>query len=141
MLPAFVVDCFALIIKVPGWASSVTTRSTLASKILATQERIISVKIYRGRREGRAVYVTVSDALLNPRFDLWDYRWKRFDWGYDGGGPAQLALALLADCLGDDMEALRLHHNFKRAVLVNLWHDHWMFSENKILAILQLGQL
>jgi Family of unknown function (DUF6166) len=95
------------------------------------------VKIYKGRREGWAIHVTVDGYPLNPRLDLWDYSPNGFEWGYDGGGPSQLALALLADCLCDDMEALRLHHNFKRAALVSLYHDHWMFREEDILATLQ----
>jgi hypothetical protein len=50
-----------------------------------------------------------------------------FDWGSAGSGPAQTALALLADALGDDERAVRLHQHFKFAVIGRLsrrepWH-------------------
>jgi len=43
--------------------------------------------------------------------------------GYEGQGPAQLALALLADCLGQDGVALRLHPEFKWAIVANFPSD------------------
>jgi len=99
------------------------------------------MKNYKGSREGYAVLVTVDLFPLNPRIDLWDYTPNGFEWGYDGRGPAQLALALLADCLGDDMEALRLHGDFKQAALVNLHFDQWTFSENEIRKLLRIVHL
>jgi len=41
--------------------------------------------------------------------DLWGHSPTGFGWGYGGSGPAQLSLALLADALGDDEKAVRLH--------------------------------
>lgn len=90
------------------------------------------MQIYKGQREGSAVFVTVVGIPLNPRLDLWDYSPNGFEWGYDGRGPAQLALALLADCLGDDMKALRFHQDFKRIVLVPLDYDHWTLTDEDI---------
>ena len=50
---------------------------------------------------------------LDPRRDLMNHSPDGFQWGYAGSGPAQLALAILADALGDDMRAVRLHQRFK----------------------------
>ncbi len=36
-----------------------------------------------------------------------------FEYGYGGSGPAQLALALLADATGHDCLAVALHQEFK----------------------------
>ena len=57
--------------------------------------------------------VTVCDGQksepLPLRLDLFNHSPTGFSWGYGGSGPAQLALALLADALGDDDRAVRLH--------------------------------
>jgi hypothetical protein len=60
------------------------------------------MKTYRGWREGYAALVTVDGRSLNPRLDLWNHSPTGFEWGYAGSGPSQLALAMLADHLGDD---------------------------------------
>src|SRR6267378_1793164 len=79
-------------------------------------------KLYHGkRRKGLIqVKVTVNGRALKPRLDLWSHSPTGFEWGYGGSGPAQLALALLADHLGDDNEAVSLHQEFKRIVVANL---------------------
>jgi CDGSH-type Zn-finger protein len=43
-----------------------------------------------------------------------------FEWSYSGSGPAQLALAILLDCLGDEDEALEHYQAFKNAFLAPL---------------------
>ena len=65
------------------------------------------------------VFVDDGSAVhaLKPRFDLWNHSPDGFNWGYGGSGPAQLALAILADCLGDDADAVRLHQVFKADVV------------------------
>jgi hypothetical protein len=55
---------------------------------------------------------------LPPRNDLANHSPDGFNWGYGGSGPAQTALAILADALEDDDLALRYHQRFK-AVLAN----------------------
>lgn len=54
-----------------------------------------------------------------------------FAWGYEGSGPAQLALALLADALEDVDQALRHYQDFKRAY-VAAWPHSWTISANAI---------
>jgi hypothetical protein len=51
---------------------------------------------------------------LDPRFDLRRHSPDGFNWGYEGSGPAQLALALCADVLRDDGRAVASYQTFKR---------------------------
>jgi hypothetical protein len=90
------------------------------------------VKRYEGRRTGQGVEVTVDGQPLNHRLDLWDHSPTGFEWGYAGSGPAQLALALLADCLGDDQEAIEWHQDFKAAVVAGLPRAGWTLTEQEI---------
>lgn len=54
---------------------------------------------------------------LPERWDLVNHSPDGFEWGYRGSGPAQLALALLADATGNDNLAIDMHQAFKDAVL------------------------
>ena len=90
------------------------------------------MKRYEGTRSGTAADVTVDGQPLNPRLDLWNHSPSGFEWGYPGSGPAQLALALLADCLGDDQEAVELHQDFKSAVVAGLSKVGWTLTEQEI---------
>ncbi|MGD0410152.1 MAG: DUF6166 domain-containing protein [Verrucomicrobiota bacterium] len=89
------------------------------------------MKRYVGRRNGTAADVTVDGAPLNPRLDLWNHSPTGFEWGYAGSGPAQLALALLADCFGDDETAVEWHHDFK-SVVAGLPYAGWTLTEEQI---------
>ena len=94
------------------------------------------MKRYEGRREGHAVTVTVDGRRLNPRLDLWNHSPSGFEWGYGGSGPAQLALAILADHLGDDRQAFDFHHRFKWAVIAELPGRGWRLTTLEIDAML-----
>jgi hypothetical protein len=83
------------------------------------------VKTYRGRRERHLVEVTADNRPLDPRLDLRSHSPTGFEWGYGGSGPAQLALALLADYTGDNEEAVALHQDFKRLVVARLPFRAW----------------
>lgn len=78
------------------------------------------MKTYRGARGLDGAVVTVDGSPLPPRLDLRRLSPTGFEWTYEGAGPAQLALALLADHLGDDTRALALHDAFMRAVIADL---------------------
>jgi len=95
------------------------------------------VNTYEGKREGYAIVVTVNGRPLNPRLDLWNHSPTGFEWGYGGSGPAQLALALLADCLGNDEEAVQLHQEFKRQVVANLEGHGWIMTSHEIRAMVR----
>jgi hypothetical protein len=91
------------------------------------------VKTYEGRRNGQhELIVTANGQPLNPRFDLWNHSPTGFECGYGGSGPVQLALALLADHLGDDERAVVLHQSFKFAVVANVPKRGWTLTSDQI---------
>ena len=87
--------------------------------------------------------VTVCDGQrsesLPLRLDLFNHSPTGFSWGYGGSGPAQLALALLADTLGDDDLAVRLHQAFKFRV-VACWPEgeRWWITADQIAAVVKV---
>ena len=93
------------------------------------------MKIYEGVRNLDGAIVTVDGAPLKPRFDLKTLSKAGFEWTYEGAGPAQLALALLADHLGDDVEALRQYERFMREVVAQL-DNAWRLTSSDIEAAL-----
>lgn len=57
---------------------------------------------------------------LPLRLDLRNHSPTGFAWGYNGSGPAQLSLALLAHATGDDEIALEFYQRFKDRVIARL---------------------
>jgi len=94
------------------------------------------MKRYEGVRQGHAVTVTVDGRRLNPRRDLWNHSPTGFEWGYGGSGPAQLALAILADHCGNDEQAFNFHHRFKWAIIAELPGRGWRLTSLEIDAVL-----
>ena len=90
------------------------------------------MKTYTGLRTETGCAVTVADAGgcrgLDPRFDLRTHSPSGFEWGYGGSGPAQLALALAADVLGDDEAALGVYQRLKFRVVGRLPADGWSLT-------------
>ncbi len=64
------------------------------------------MKIYEGGRHLEGATVTAAGRPLDPRFDLRTFSKAGFEWTYEGDGPRQLSLALLADHFGDDPKAM-----------------------------------
>ncbi len=88
------------------------------------------MKTYVGKLcEDGEYRVTIEEESGNARplplrLDLANKSPTGFSWGYSGSGPAQLALALLADAIGEK-EALEVYQDFKRdyvAVLPAEWY-------------------
>ena len=94
------------------------------------------MKTYEGGRSLDGAVVTVDGAPLNPRFDLKRFSPAGFEWTYEGDGPRQLALALLADHLRDDMKALALTERFMRDV-VSVLDNAWSLTSDEIDAALR----
>jgi hypothetical protein len=93
------------------------------------------MKIYEGARSLDGAVVTVDGKKLPPRHDLRLLSKAGFEWTYEGAGPAQLALALLADHLGDDAAALRQYERFMREVVAHL-DNAWRLTSADIDAAL-----
>ena len=94
------------------------------------------MKSYHGRRTEHGFAVDVEDNgevyCLNPRHDLKCHSPAGVEWGFSGSGPAQLALALAADVLGDDDQALQIYQRLKFRLVGGLPHDGWVLTEGRI---------
>jgi hypothetical protein len=104
---------------------------------------MLLVSVYRGTREGSSCRVTVNGKPLDPRPDLRDNAVERFDWGSEGPGATQLALAILAHHAGDDV-ALRVHRKFVPAVIAGLPFEGWTLKGDDVdmaLAVLEIQPL
>lgn len=76
-------------------------------------------RVYSIRRTPAGVTCTVGGRPVDPRFDLRNHSPSGFEFGYGGSGPAQLALAILADCC-DDATALECYQAFKWCVVAHV---------------------
>jgi hypothetical protein len=98
---------------------------------------------YRGFRDERkcAQVRKVSgdqEHELDCRWDLANHSPDGPEWGYGGSGPAQLALALLADAFGGsragDQFALGFYQEFKGRGISGLAQDlPWAMSQERVL--------
>jgi hypothetical protein len=89
-------------------------------------------RTYRGvRRPDGSTAVTVDHRLLPARQDLRDHGGV-FEWDASEAGPAQLALAILADHLGDDERAIALHNDVKRRLLRGLPTEGWTLTSEQV---------
>ncbi len=93
------------------------------------------MKTYRGERSLAGAVVTVDRQKLPPRLDLHNFS-RTFEWTYSGPAPRQLALALLADHLGDDQNALALSEAFMASVVAQL-DNAWELTSDEIEAALR----
>jgi hypothetical protein len=89
------------------------------------------MKTYEGGRGLDGAVVTVDGRALDPRFDIHVFSRAGFEWTYAGDGPRQLALALLADHLGDPARALHLTEPFMQAVVADL-DNAWRLTSEEI---------
>jgi len=94
------------------------------------------MKVYEGGRSLDGAVVTVDGELLDPRFYIRRFSRMGFEWTYEGDGPRQLALALLADHLGDAQRALALTEDFMRDVVAEL-DNAWRLTSADVEAALR----
>jgi hypothetical protein len=97
------------------------------------------MKLYRGGRSLDGAVVTVDGKPLSPRYDLKRLSATGFEWTYEGAGPAQLALAMLADHLSDDARALALHERFMARVVAELDNSWELNSADIDMALAELN--
>ena len=88
-----------------------------------------SGKTYTGMREGERVTVSVDGQALDPRLDLRDFH--AFEWGSEGSGPSQLALAILADHAGASA-ALGSYRKFVQIFIAEIEGDNWRLTSEDI---------
>ena len=79
--------------------------------------------------------MTVDDEPLDQRLDVRRYSENGFEWTYEGAASRQLALAILADHLGDADRALSLVEPFMSEVVANFDNTWEMTSDDVADAI------
>jgi uncharacterized protein (DUF2249 family) len=69
-----------------------------------------------------------SDIIALPlRLELACHSPTGFEWGYNGSGPAQLALAIATQLFGDDL-AVDCYQRLKERVFAGMQRDAWTLS-------------
>lgn len=101
------------------------------------------MKTYRVYRDGDGIVqaivyeqngIQADSRDLDPRTDLANHSPTGFEYGYGGSGPAQLALALLVDALGETERALGLYQEFKRLYIATRPSpDAWTMTQEQVL--------
>ncbi len=86
------------------------------------------MKTYTGDRTIDGVQVLVDGAPLDPRFDIKTLSELGFEWSYEGAAPKQLALALIADFLGDPAAALDHSDALMKGIVANFGNE-WEMTE------------
>lgn len=104
----------------------------------------LPTKRYEGVRTPAGVVVVRVDEAdrtrpLPARLDLRAHSPGGMEWGYAGSGPAQLALAILADAVGPDA-ARACYQRFKFEVIARLAAEQWELSRAEVLAWYQTDQ-
>jgi hypothetical protein len=94
------------------------------------------MKVYSGYRSSHGCVVTVDDSPLDPRLDIHAHSGGEFEWGYEGSGPTQLALAIMAEHFGNATAALNSYKLFRDMVIANLRDDQWTLDDARIKEIL-----
>jgi len=97
------------------------------------------MKTYRGSRERGNVWIESPEYEgrwrdLPLRLDVFNHSPSGFEWGYLGSGPAQLALAILCDYLGEPQLAVRFYGEFKEDIVARWKDDEWTLTEEEIAA-------
>jgi Family of unknown function (DUF6166) len=69
---------------------------------------------------------------LAERFDIRNHSPTGFEWGYCGSGPAQLALALVADACGDAYAIPEIYQMFKQIVVSGLAKEGWSLTHDQV---------
>jgi len=83
--------------------------------------------IFKGIRTKNGAFVTYDDTPLDLRLDLKNHSPMGFEWGYNGSGPRQLALAMIAK-LTYDKNALEHYKEFAKVFIEPLNKDEWSFD-------------
>lgn len=103
------------------------------------------MKTYTGKRTGAKdtsgetmvrVIENGDSRTLPARLDLRNHSPTGFNWGYAGSGPAQLALAIVADVTNDDGTALHTYMDFKRGMIAAMGKGDWRLTESEVLRFL-----
>jgi len=95
------------------------------------------MKSYRGKRIPGKCFVFKDDGqMLKLRLDVANHSPSGPEWGFEGSGPAQLALAILMDYFGEEKRrfVVEVYQEFKRDIVANFPKDQWELTAHDIEA-------
>lgn len=109
----------------------------------STDQNSVPLRIYYGWRLGQKTtaddvvvyFIPDMDNDAVPQelplcLDIANHSPTGFAWGYNGSGPAQLALAILTTMIGSD-DAKHLYHQFKDDFVAK-WGNAWSITSVEI---------
>lgn len=125
-----------------GWPTCLASFADYTAALLAageTPQKPDSTLYVFARGEDGCTVTTAprAEALLtalDPRLELINHSSTGFEWGFGGSGPAQTALAVLADFLGDPEEAKRHHQQFKWDIFAGRKDAAWQLTGAEVRA-------
>lgn len=122
-----------------------STGGNTAPRASLTPDQPREPTVYRGWRDttapaGRECKVVVNDERLACRYDLLSASPDGFEWGYNGSGPAQLAVSILADAF-DDRIATERYDVFKRDVVATLPEHGWRLTRRELEQIVDAAEV
>ena len=93
------------------------------------------MKVFRGDRTIDGVVASVDGRRLANHADVAAFTKNKFEWGYEGPEPTQLAFAILFEHLGDAERARRLAPAFMRDVVANFGNE-WELTGTELDEVL-----
>jgi hypothetical protein len=104
-----------------------------------------------GYCDSRDVFLDYKPLSPKKSQKVWNHSPDGFSWGYEGSGPAQLALAILLELVDKDT-ALSLYQDFKRDIIAKLPTDedftmpfvrveNWLRAHNVSLSVSRAASL
>lgn len=93
------------------------------------------LRLYTGTRDPQPHVTIEGQPLRFPDLGVSFRPWE-FDWGNDSPGAAALALAILAEHLGDVFKAQQLCPEFLSLVVARLPVQEWRLTSDQIRAAL-----
>lgn len=89
------------------------------------------MNVYRGTNSHD---VTVNGSPLHPCTDVINHSPTGFAWGYAGSGPAQLALAIMCNEFGTDVQRHPApYQEFKRDVVSSLERESFQLTSQDVI--------
>lgn len=89
----------------------------------------MGIIVLQGQWETERVWLNGKRLYPGRSQRVWNHSPDGFNWGYEGSGPAQAALAVLLEFLRQE-EAVDLHQAFKRDVIAALPQADFSVSIN-----------
>lgn len=90
------------------------------------------MSVFKGIRTKNGAFVTYNDAPLDLRLDIKNYSPMGFEWGYNGSGARQLALAMLSK-LTNDKSVLENYEEFSKEFIETIKENEWNLDDVLII--------